>query len=75
MKHRWLLYYQPGLEQLGKHSKESLYPFTKTLDMLLSILIQLSSHILLLYSHYKVEHPGEDLEDGQIMHKVNDGLK
>ena len=43
--------------------------------MLSSILIQLSSHILLLYSHYKVEHPGEDLEDGQIMHKVNDDLK
>ena len=40
----------------------------------MSILIQFSEYIFIQFSHFKGEHPGDDLEDGEIMHKVKDGL-
>ena len=42
--------------------------------MIMSILIQFSEYIFIQFSHFKGEHPGDDLEDGEIMHKVKDGL-
>ena len=74
MKHRWLPYYQPGQEQLGKHENKFLYPFTKPGGISYEYFNLTVKLFILLISHYKVEHPGEDLEDGQIMHKVNDDL-
>ena len=48
--------------------------FYTLFQMIMSILIQFSEYIFIQFSHFKGEHPGDDLEDGEIMHKVKDGM-